>query len=85
MRFKILPNGIQKLVQDKSKNVWETEYGIRFKMLWNGICNPFHKKNCTFLKRNTEAVSKRYETDSVIRFIKKIAIFFMKRITESVS
>jgi len=37
------------------------------------------------MKRNTEAVSKRYETDSVICFIKKIAIFFMKRITESVS
>jgi len=50
------------------------------------------------MKRNTESVSKRYETDSVFRFIKKIAnsfemeykirfktIFFMKRNTESVS
>ena len=49
MRFKILPNGIQKLVHDKSKNVRETEYRIRFRMLWNGICNPFHKKIAIFL------------------------------------
>jgi len=36
-------------------------------------------------KRNTESVSKLYETDCVIRFIKKFANFFMKRITQSVS
>ena len=38
-----------------------------------------------YRKRNTETVSKRYETDSVFRFRKKFAIFFMKRNTESVS
>jgi len=37
------------------------------------------------MKWNTDSVSKCYETDSVFRFIKKIAIFLMKRITESVS
>jgi len=36
-------------------------------------------------KRNTESVSELYETDSVFRFIKKFANFFMKRNTESVS
>jgi len=76
----------------------------------NGIQNSFHnvlkrilysvskKFAIFFMKRNTESVSKRYETDSVFRFIKKIvlkrilysvskkfAIFFMKRNTESVS
>jgi len=55
--------------------------------LWNGIQNPFHnvlkwflysvsKKFANFfMKRNTETVSKRYETDSVFHFIKKFANF----------
>jgi len=37
------------------------------------------------MKRNTESVSYSFETDSVFRFIKKFANFFMKRNTESVS
>ena len=56
------------------QDVWETKYRIRFKTVWNGCCIPFHKKICNFfMKRNTESVSKLYETDSVFRFIKKFA------------
>jgi len=36
------------------------------------------------MKRITESVSQYYETESVIRFIKKFAIF-LKRNTDSVS
>jgi len=51
----------------------------------NGICIPFQKNCKIFTQRITESVSQCYETASVIRFVKKIAIFFTKRITESVS
>ena len=37
------------------------------------------------VKRNTQSVSEHCETDSVFRFIKKFANFFVKRNTESVS
>jgi len=40
------------------KFFYETDYRIRFTALWNGFCNPFHKKICNFFwKRNTDSVS----------------------------
>jgi len=81
----------------ENHNLYETEYRIRFKTVWNGFCTPFLKKFANFfMKRNTESVSKLYETDSVFRFIKKFANFFrngiqnpfhtvLKRILYSVS
>ena len=42
----------------KNQNACETDYRIRFIVLWNGICIPFHKKICKFF----------YETDYRIRF-----------------
>jgi len=38
-----------------------------------------------YAKWNTESVTEYCETDSVFRFIKKFANFFMKQNTESVS
>jgi len=62
-----------------------TEYEIRFTHLGNGLHKPFRKNLIFCRKWNTNSVSQNCETDSVIRFIKKIANFFLKRITESVS
>jgi len=50
MRFKLLPNGLQKLFREKSQNVWETDYEFRFITLWNGFCNPFIKKIAIFFE-----------------------------------
>jgi len=61
----------------------ETEFVIRFRKVWNGSRNPFHKFPCffmkripfhTFLKRITNSVSQIFiffsETEFVIRFRK---------------
>ena len=62
------------------KVFYETDYTIRFIILWNGLhnpfqsiwngfCIPFRNKFCKFFKkRNTESVSYSFETDSVFRF-----------------
>jgi len=57
-----------------------------FHTVWNGFCIPFHKKICnSFYETKYRIRFCMYETDSVFRFIKKIANFFLKRNTESVS
>jgi len=53
------------------KIICETNFGIRFRNVWNGFQNPFHKKKLKFVKRISESVSEMYETDSEIRFTKK--------------
>ena len=59
------------LVIKKVNFFCETDYRIRFTFLWNGIRIPFHKYFKFFVKQNTNSVSEKCETDSVIRFTKK--------------
>jgi len=59
MRFKLLPNGIQKSFHEKNQNVWETENRIRFITLWNEFCNPFHKILWNGLQNSFHSVMKR--------------------------
>jgi len=67
------------------KKHMESDCKFCFRLPWNGLRYPFRKKLKFCTKRNMNSVSHNRETDSVIRFRKKFAIFFMKRITESVS
>jgi len=77
MRFKLLPNRIQKLFHEKNQNACETDYRFRFITLWNGFCNPFHKKNCKFFYETEYRICFTVLWNGIcIPFHKKIAIFF---------
>jgi len=64
---------------------YETDYRIRFTVLWNGICNPFHKKICNFFWNGIQIPFHNTVKRILYSVSKKIANFCMKRITESVS
>jgi len=66
-------------------NICETEYEFRFRKMWNGFCNPFHKIfNFFFVKRITESVSHFFWNGIRIPFHEKFEIF-VERNTNSVS
>jgi len=78
-RFSLL-----KFVSEKNVKIYETDFGIRFILFWNGSRIPFLEKKLKFVKRNSWSVSEKYETDPKSRFIKK-TWKLMKRISRFVS
>jgi len=51
--------------------IYETDFGIRFILLWNGLRIPFLEQSLKFVKQNSWSVLEKYETDPKSRFIKK--------------
>jgi len=67
----------------KNMKIYETDFGIRFILFWNGLRIPFREKSLKFMKWNSWFVSENYETDPKSRFIKK-TWKLLKRISRSV-